>query len=1501
MEAMNCEKSDDTVKHPNNTVEEPDNATVPSDNVAEQPDDTVEQPDNIVEQPDNTVGQPDNTVEQPDDTIEQSDNTVEQPDATVEQLDSVVEQPEDTVERMDTTEQNPETSGNVTSHTENKDEPMQVEDDERAKNDSADLVIDIGLDTQLDTHKDVTDEDVMHHLDVIENIELDPETFCMDKSTENDNEVVAIKSEEEEQMQQDEVNGEDKGGVEENWYKKKIADKEALVKERLSKLARVLGITYPHYEKWLERIEKKEGSPMCKLDPFRRCLLDKPHTNRWKFECIRKDVQVTVKEEEKSESSNKSYKTVWSLEPTSAWGVDIHNTSEFPSFVLKAVKIFEDFLQTTITSPDDAATASDENLSNDTSSDVDSVQNQMWMWLLVRCNSMGELMLFATGKNISRSTLDRLKQIYESGQGKDCNVKSLYCKSLNKCANNKIITNTTFLVGAEALDEVVGGLKVQLSPKTNFWSNAAGALNVAKAVMDMLKPTSKVTILEIGCGIGVVGLMMASKCLEVIGVDSPSEIEEAEITCDLNNITNASFIMGSPADVVNKISAAVKNRVTYAIVNANTNMGRAVEVMTCLRKLTSLRRIVMVTTLTKQSVRAVLELARPIEDGLGHPFMPTRACVVDTLPIGPHFEAVILMEHRLMHRLTQPWFLKILEEESKSLENTRALEKEINSSSLDSVDTQLRKNPLASVGAAKKSKTTPTKKTSPAKSGSSSPTKSKMRLKRENESPEIIEIPKKMTKKYDKPGYNKSWKQQDATAKKKNWPHNKSTLRVNPLYDKKSKDKDQVDLRAKLSSNRIDTDLVQKVNESREILEAAKEKLSGPSPTVDATTAKELQNVLSLVLEQTNKLQNQLPRSVWDRIAPPETSQSAGQVKKELDDDPLLKGRFVQETHAQDIVITTANKEYLDTDNDVKPALPYRKYHNLPPLEPDILPVSLRNEDGKTKFYERPLYNRNRQQNQGNSWNRNNNNKGFQKNRWGNAGGGNARKPNSPIRKQNSPFRHRGSPPRRSSPKRSLQSPPRRPASPPRRRLSSDRPVSSPSQSPYQGRNSHMHREFSPQRRPVPLMPASSAGRRDMSPRRSFSPSNRAMSPSRRPMSPPRRPMSPVQQMSPSWRPLSLSPPRRQMSPMRMYGSSTRQMSPMRRPVSPMRHRPMSPVRQMSPQRRAMSPVGRMMSPSRSRGVMPPRHQSPMRRPSPHRMPPGHEFPSPTRRQSPPQNRFTDEWDIPNLGAVEQGNTWQRPVNERPSENVWRNERQPTTSGNQWQPLSDNNDRYRKSQNQQDRSWNNRDSASHGSSWGSKQPFVKPGVKEPWNQNSDNNRWSGPARSGNNNDNWNNRGKDSMAGGREEAWMDSDVPRWEQPQSNDSWNQGDKEDWHDLPEDARDPWGDDGNLELKDRWMNVDNQVVLPSNWSRDTDKGDSWSKPKDSWQNKSQAFSSKPPCQGSGNPNDSRWLAPNDLNKKAPSTNWQGGGNSGTWQQSSGYNFQSQRPFNTSVFKDRR
>lgn len=69
---------------------------------------------------------------------------------------------------------------------------------------------------------------------------------------------------------------------------------------------------------------------------------------------------------------------------------------------------------------------------DDVKKSIDQDNIQQWLYLLVRCNSKDELMLFASGKNIDNNTMDRLKYTYESGSGKNCNVKSLYCKSMNK-------------------------------------------------------------------------------------------------------------------------------------------------------------------------------------------------------------------------------------------------------------------------------------------------------------------------------------------------------------------------------------------------------------------------------------------------------------------------------------------------------------------------------------------------------------------------------------------------------------------------------------------------------------------------------------------------------------------------------------------------------------------------------------------------------------------------------------------------------------------------------------------------------------------------------------------------------------------------------------------------------------------------------------------------------------------------------------------------------------
>ncbi|KAL2726744.1 uncharacterized protein V1478_007022 [Vespula squamosa] len=1403
---------------------------------------------------------------------------------------------------------------------------------------SIDFSIDVPLD-QLSEHKDLTDEEVMHHLDEIENIVLDPTAFMdpdnkelfendslsehiLNKDQEEDTkniECIDISSPDNRQIDENEkeVDNKETHNTEIHWYEKKLAEKVATIKERMSKLARVLEFSYPVYQKWLEWTEKVHGSPICKLEPARHCPLEKPHTNRWKFICSRKNLQEVSKEEDAS--INKSTETVWRLEPTGAWGVNTDNISEFPPFVLRAVKvylillhkcnsarltsekhihnyvfkkiehscyitiwiyrtiifnisyffmqIFENFLQSVQT---EESQLSAEQFSSDTCIEIDQKKEtsteakQQWLWLVVRCNSMDELMLFVTGKNISRSTMDRLKQVYESGSGKDCNVKSLYCKSVNKC-NDTIVTNTTFLVGSEALDEIVGGIKIQLAPKTNFWSNPAGAENVAKTVIDLLSPTSTTTVLEVGCGIGLIGLMMASKCRQIIGVDSQSEVEEAEMTCELNNINNASFIMGSPSEVTDVIANSLKNCKSSAIINANTNIGRAIDIMICLRKISSLKRLVMITTLTKQSVRAILELVRPANRVIGNPFMPVKACVVDTLPVGPHFEVIILMERHFMLKLKQPWHPKASEQSTNASNSANTI----------------KENPIESSSILDTKKTT--KKTIDKKTGFNR-LKGKLKGKRAH-SPETNEGPaKKFAKKFEKIVF-KPWR--GDLSRKKDKVEEVSQLRINPMYEKKIRENnDQTDLRERLSNNRVDPEIVNKVKEQQAILDIAKEKLSGSSSTVDVTTAKQLQDMLNMVLEQTNKLQSQLPRSVWDRIAPPETAEHLT-GKKDSQPDPLLKGRYIQEIGVKDILITKENNKFLENNEEelykINPL--YKKYGTVQPIEPNML-VPLTND---TPMLNRSLQKPSPERFHGSDiskqhfvempWNRD---KSFEKNRWGESSNSGRKQTMSPMRKHVSPMRHRLSPSRRFSPKRPLLSPPRRPLSPPRRHMSPlRRPIS-----PFRSRNNLIGRPFSPQNRPL-------------------SGSRRPLSPLRRPMSPPRRLLSPPRRaLSPIIRPVS---PRRHMSPLKQQVSSIRTITPPRRQISPVRH-------QIPLSKRHLSPSGRMMSPSRREMQSGKRllmqqerqHQPPMRLEasfrivsSRHPMSPLRRQPSPPRRQMTPPKRFADDWDIPSRGAIEQNN-WH--PNSRIPDKSWRDERQ--SSNSNWDQQVSSGNRYHNTVNQdkwdiKDSSQNKRRISSGGDIWNAKQSSTMLGLKDPWTTISDN-RWSGPSSSSLNNDNWNIRGKESF-GSRDESWMDKNKNRWDLSMHKDSWNQqGDKDDWNDLPEDAKDPWGDDNSsIGLKERWQKFD--APSTSAWGREHEKMNLWSNQKDTWQNKGQS-AGKSIWQSNNNQNmgDARWITQSDISKKLQPSNCQSGSSTlGSWQQQSIFNFQSQRSFTMTQFKD--
>lgn len=52
--------------------------------------------------------------------------------------------------------------------------------------------------------------------------------------------------------------------------------------------------------------------------------------------------------------------------------------------------------------------------------------------VVIRSNRQKELMLHVTAKNIGPELKEQLKKLFETGKGKECNVKCMHCKNIVK-------------------------------------------------------------------------------------------------------------------------------------------------------------------------------------------------------------------------------------------------------------------------------------------------------------------------------------------------------------------------------------------------------------------------------------------------------------------------------------------------------------------------------------------------------------------------------------------------------------------------------------------------------------------------------------------------------------------------------------------------------------------------------------------------------------------------------------------------------------------------------------------------------------------------------------------------------------------------------------------------------------------------------------------------------------------------------------------------------------
>ncbi|MDR1805177.1 MAG: 23S rRNA (uracil(1939)-C(5))-methyltransferase RlmD [Clostridium sp.] len=138
------------------------------------------------------------------------------------------------------------------------------------------------------------------------------------------------------------------------------------------------------------------------------------------------------------------------------------------------------------------------------------------------------------------NAVPRQDELYQKlcGAAKICGlVQNINAKQTNVVLGGE----TRCLFGAPRIEDSVLGVALEVSPQSFYQVNHAQAERLYTIAGEAAATDG--ALLELHCGSGIMGLSMAGRCRELVGVDIvPSAIENAEKNAARNGIKNARFI-----------------------------------------------------------------------------------------------------------------------------------------------------------------------------------------------------------------------------------------------------------------------------------------------------------------------------------------------------------------------------------------------------------------------------------------------------------------------------------------------------------------------------------------------------------------------------------------------------------------------------------------------------------------------------------------------------------------------------------------------------------------------------------------------------------------------------------------------------------------------------------------------------------------------------------------------------------------------------------------------
>jgi 23S rRNA (uracil1939-C5)-methyltransferase len=200
------------------------------------------------------------------------------------------------------------------------------------------------------------------------------------------------------------------------------------------------------------------------------------------------------------------------------------------------------------------------------------------------------------------------------------------------------VTNlpTELLWGDDAIEEEIGGLRFRVRPNAFLQTNTEMATELYGIAREFAALTGGETVYDLYCGIGTIGLSLASSALTVWGI----EISEESVACaienqELNSVGNAAFFAGNVGEVLRELHDRAGD--PEVVIVDPPRAGLAGKALKRLGEIAA-PRIVYVSCNPTTLASDVKRL------GEDYGYRLLRARPLDMFPHTPHVECVALLE-----------------------------------------------------------------------------------------------------------------------------------------------------------------------------------------------------------------------------------------------------------------------------------------------------------------------------------------------------------------------------------------------------------------------------------------------------------------------------------------------------------------------------------------------------------------------------------------------------------------------------------------------------------------------------------------------------------------------------------------------------------------------------------------------------------------------------------------------------------------------------------------